>query len=403
MTTRNAVDTLTGYFYQFDLSILCVLRLPDVDDSIQVECIEDVDIYSATESTAIQCKYYAKTEYNHSVIKDAIMSMLTHFKESKSAGRPAIKYVLYGHYSTGHDKLLSTIDVDFLKKHFLTYTLQKVERFHHLELGLSDFDLIEFLSHLRLDIRAPALDIQFSEVIDSLMTEFRCSRFTAEFFYYNNALRVIRELSMSQTPAGRTVSKRVLLRMVDTSSVLFNEWFVQKKGKRQHLSALRTEYFTALNVSPYERFFLVETTPSSYVRGEFKDLVFQISSKWSKTSKREPHPFCPYLFVCGIADDEMLALKRELSNEGFRFIDGYDYLGAEFSVASISQPASHSTGVRLKLLNTLADLSATLRGLSKPRLVYQFYYSKSYFEIQSQSIRHVKIQVEHFNDIKGII
>jgi hypothetical protein len=75
---RSATDTIKGYFYQFDYSILNLLQLENDTDLVQIECIEDIDIHTATDITAVQCKYYAKTEYNHSVIKEPIMFMLSH-------------------------------------------------------------------------------------------------------------------------------------------------------------------------------------------------------------------------------------------------------------------------------------------------------------------------------------
>lgn len=80
MADRNAVSTILGYFYQFDRSILTLLSLTSYDDCVAIECIEDVDVYTATEVTAVQCKYYEKSEYNHSIIKPAIMFMLAHFR-----------------------------------------------------------------------------------------------------------------------------------------------------------------------------------------------------------------------------------------------------------------------------------------------------------------------------------
>ncbi len=54
----EALDTLTGYFYQFDQSILEILNLSSLEDSVAIECIEDIDVKTATELSAIQCKYY---------------------------------------------------------------------------------------------------------------------------------------------------------------------------------------------------------------------------------------------------------------------------------------------------------------------------------------------------------
>lgn len=407
MTDRSAVDTIRGYFYQFDLSILSVLQLTSPDDSVEIECIEDIDIRTATEVTATQCKYYAKTEYNHSVIKDAVKHMVSHFKESLAGTKPKIFYSIKGHYASGQEKLDSGIDVEFLKKHFLTYAegkaTAKVTRYHHSELGLSDADLGEFLKRFTIDVRAKEFDEQYREVLRAIRSVFGCTPFSAEYFYYNNALAVIRELSIKPTPADRTITKKEFLARINTSTVLFNEWFVEKKGKKAHLAALRKEYFTELNISPYERFFLVEVDAGSYVRSDLKDLFFELSRKWAKLSAREPSPFCPYIYVHGIPGDELLALKRELSAEGFKLIDGHDFQGADFSYQSITQKATHGNGIKIKVLNTLSNVEQTVDAVTKTRRIYQFYLGSSYFDYDKPAVRHVKIQVERLSDVKSII
>lgn len=407
MTNRSAVDAIRGYFYQFDLSILSVLQLKSPDDSVEIECTEDIDIRAATYVTATQCKYYAKTEYNHSVIKDAVKHMASHFKESLTGTKPKVLYSIKGHYASGQEKLDGGIDIDFLKKNFLTYSegkgAAKVTRYHHSELGLSDADLEEFLKRLTIDVRAKEFDEQYREVIEALRSVFKGTLFSAEYFYYNNALAVIRELSIKAGPADRTITKSKFLARINTSTVLFNEWFVEKRGKKAHLAALRKEYFTELNVSPHERFFLVEADTGSYVRSDLKDLLLELSKKWAKLSAREPSPFCPYIYVHGVPHDELLALKSELSSEGFKFIDGHDFQGAEFSCNSITQKATHGNGIKLKVLNTLPNVEQTVDAITKTRRMYQFYLSSSYFDYDEPAVRHIKIQVEKLSDVKSII
>jgi hypothetical protein len=396
-----------GYFYQFDLSILSVLLLTYPDDSIEIECTEDVDIRTATDVTATQCKYYAKTEYNHSVIKDAVKHMVSHFKEILMGNKPRVFYSIKGHYASGQEKLDGVMDVDFLKKHFLTYSERKgtakVTRYHHSELGLSDADLGEFLKRLTIDIRAKEFDEQYRQVLKALQTIFVGTPFSAEYFYYNNALAVIREISIKAAPADRTITKKEFLAKINTSTVLFNEWFVEKKGKKAHLAALRKEYFTELNVSPFERFFLVESDASSYTRSDLKELFFELSNKWAKLSVREPSPFCPYIYVHGVPDDELLALKRDLRTEGFKLIDGHDFQGADFSCQSITQIATHGNGIKIKVLNTLHNVEQTADAISKTRRIYQFYLGSSYFDYDKPEVGHVKIQIERLSDVKSII
>lgn len=407
MTDRSATDTLRGYFYQFDLTILSVLQLTSPDDSIEIECIEDIDIRTATEVTATQCKYYAKTEYNHSAIKDAVKYMVSHFKESLAGTKPKVSYSIKGHYASGQEKLDAGVDVDFLKKHFLTYSegkgAAKITRYHHTELGLSDIDLEEFLQRITIDIRAKEFDEQYREVLGTLRTMLGSTPFSAEYFYYNNALAVIRQLAIKAAPADRTITRKEFLARINTSTILFNEWFVERKGKKAHLAALRKEYFTEFNVSPHERFFLIETDAGSYVRSDLKDLFFELSRKWAKLSAREPSSFCPYIYVHGVPTDELLALKRELSMEGFKLIDGHDFQGADFSYHSITQKATHGNGIKIKVLNTLPHVEQTVDAVTRTRRIYQFHLGSSYFDYDKPAVRHVKIQIEQLSDIKSII
>ena len=247
MADRTAIDTIKGYFYQFDQSVWQLLNLTNDNDTITVEGIEDIDISTATEETAIQCKYYAKSEYNHSVISEPIRLMLNHFAEYKKGNAPKINYHLKGHYKSGHHKLTLPIDLNFLKTHFLTYsrTIKNVKKTfeHHNDLGLNDKELVEFLNVLVIDINAVDFDIQYKNLIDNLRKQFSCTEFTAEHFYYNNALRLIKEISIKKQYKLRTISKVDFLNSIDTSQILFNEWFIKRKGEKAHFIRNSFLYF----------------------------------------------------------------------------------------------------------------------------------------------------------------
>ena len=65
---RDTVITLEGYYYQFDFFILQLLEAAADDIVVTLDGMEDVDIKTATDTTAVQCKYYAGTDYTHSKI-----------------------------------------------------------------------------------------------------------------------------------------------------------------------------------------------------------------------------------------------------------------------------------------------------------------------------------------------
>lgn len=403
MRTRSAVSTIAGYFYQFDHSILSLLNLKDELDTVSLECIEDIDVKTTDETTAIQCKYYAQTEYNHSVIKPTIELMLSHFVTVKATSETPTYYKIWGHFSGGQHKLVFPISLDYFRKNFLTSKKDGATRNYDSDLGINDESLIQFLELLTIDINAKDIDSQQVEVIDIIQKHFDCSPFQAGHFYYNNALRVIRELSIRKDPAGRTISRKDFLKSIDTSVVLFHEWFIAKKGEKAHYDALRKAYFSSLNVSPFERFFMVEVVQNSYDRQELKNVLFAISKKYSRTKKHEPNPFCPYVYIHGIQEVELIALKNELISEGFTIVDGYDYKGSGFSPMSIHKQANHANGIRLKILNSLSDLEEALSLNTKTRKLYQFYHADPYCSYTADSVEHIKIQLPKFSDITRII
>ena len=73
------------------------------------------------------------------------------------------------------------------------------------------------------------------------------------------------------------ITKKTFLEKVNNSNILFNEWFIKIKGKKSHFKNLKQEYFTFLNIEPFERFFLIEIDQSTYFRNELKELIFIIS------------------------------------------------------------------------------------------------------------------------------
>lgn len=408
MNDRSAVDTIIGYHYQFDHSIYSILSLPNIDDSIDIEVIEDIDVNESTGKTAVQCKYYAKTEYNHSVIKDAIMFMLSHFKEVKDGVKSEIKYKLYGHYKSGQDKLVKVMDIEYLKKNFLTRDSHKNKTTyrHHEELGLDDNDLQRFIGLLEIDVYAKDFESQQLEIIQTLMLHFKCNERIAECLHYNGALALIRKISIKQNADDRRISKKDFLTQINTTDLIFNDLFLVKKGKAKFYNLLKSEYFTSPHVLCNDRFFLIDSTLSGY-NSELKSLVITIHNKYTKV-KRELTPFCPYIFIYGLSDNDLLQLKNDLYNDGYSIYDGHDYFGATYNPKSISnKKLTRDDRKEIKILNKIDYVNQTLIAISgKTKEIYQFYIESPYFELDksiAKSIKHIKIQVEERIDILKII
>ena len=56
--SRDAVDTIKGYYYQFDYFIFQLIGLANETDTVTIEGMEDVDIFNDKQVVTVQCKYY---------------------------------------------------------------------------------------------------------------------------------------------------------------------------------------------------------------------------------------------------------------------------------------------------------------------------------------------------------
>ncbi|KAB3531057.1 hypothetical protein F8154_13360 [Alkaliphilus pronyensis] len=403
MRDRTAINTIKGYFYQFDYSILTILELRENTETVTIEGIEDIDISELESDTAAQCKYYASTEYNHSEIASAIRFMLSDFKQRIDFGNELIHYKLYGYYQKGQEKLPTIVTIEFLKEHFLTYTHKKVKILYHEDLHITDDQLQEFLSHLQIDINAKEFEQQTQEIYLRLQEQYGCTPFEAEHYYYNNALKVIKGLATSKSIEDRRICRWDFINSIDKKELLFNQWFYFFKGEREVFKKLRREHFTNLNVLPIERFFLIEVDRTDYSRAELKEVILIISSKWSKLSQRTPNPFCPYIYINNLESDELIALKTDLYQEGVGFIDGVPFNGADFNPKSIAICANYHNQIKIKLIDKLDYINLILKEITKTKEIYQFYLDRPYYELNDPRIKHIMIQNLKLKNVKEII
>jgi len=376
--SRDAVDTIKGYYYQFDYFILQLINLVNEIDNVTIEGIEDVDIFDEKEMIAVQCKYYAKTAYNHSVIAKPIRLMLKDYV-NRTPEKRKIRYKLYGKYQSGQDKYPGSLSVEFAKKSLFTYTEKETPHILHEELNLTDEDIEEFLSKVDVDINAEDYYEQQEKVISNLGKIFQCERFEAEYYYYNNALRLVKEKAVQQKICDRIVSKREFLDKIDNKKMLFDKWYLQFKGIKNYCADIRKQYFSPKNVSPYERFFLIECDKVVDDK-KLISLIAKISKNWSKLSRREAKPFCPYIYFKGITEDRLVELKKKLQREDIRLWDGYDFLGAEFAVASIIRRANYENEIKVKIINHIENLNEILEKVTGIREIYQFYLDEPFYE-----------------------
>jgi len=397
MKNREATDTIKGYFYQFDLFILQLLNLQNDNDSVCIEGIEDIDINTVDDTTAIQCKYYAKTEYNHSVIAKPIRLMLKHYSENP---KKKLNYKIYGFYSSGQSKLPQIINIDFAKEKFLTYIENRIKHQEHIELKLTDDQIEGFLKHLFIVINALEYCKQEEAIFGEIKKIFKCNDFEAKHFYYSNALHLVKELSTKHITEERTITKTDFISKINTKEPLFNIWFLKKNGIKSYCNSIKSEYFSKINISPYDRFFLIECD-ETITEIELKTLILKISNNWSKNSKREPTIFCPYVYLHNVNKSKLLSVKNALQSDNIAFIDGFEFEYANFNAMSFCKKPNYSNLLNIKIINKKEHIDDILNKLTNTREIYQFYFSKSFYS--NDEHKHIKIPIEETKNIFDII
>lgn len=397
MATRDAVSTIRGYFYQFDYSILQVLRLENDTDTICVEGIEDLDINDENNIILHQCKCYEGTEYNHSEIKDALEWMLKHFSDNKDS---EYKYYLYGVYKSGQDKLPQVIDVDFAKKNFFTKKHRDAPTdYLYQKLSLSDDDIALFLQKLEININAVGLEAQEKAARDELCKGIGCKPQEIEP-YYCNALSIIRRLATQNNCSDRTISRSQFIQEVKEVDNQFDMWLLHKNGVDKFAKAIKKKYFSDYNISPYSRFFIIEVDNKISI-AEIKTAILHIARKYSKLRKHDTPKFSPFFCFCGINDANLIELKKQLSRDNVVFTDGYNFRGAEFDAHSIVKKPTNEHPIMLRIIDDVGFLESVYELCESPIEIYQFYRTTSLYENSDHT--HIKIPFEKINDIVQMI
>lgn len=297
-------------------------------------------------------------------------------------GHRNISFFLYGHYKSGQNKLKAPITLDILKSKFLTYKSDNIKYELHVEKGLSDDDLSLFLNQLHIDINALSIEDQLCEVYKLIKKEFKLKTDVESYLFYAIGLNIVRELSTSKDIGHRKISRKNFInRIKETRKDCLDIWFKKRVSEDVYCASIRRKYFALYNKSPKERFFIIDAT------GEkapiIKKIIQTIITKWSNISKRQTNPYCPYVYIHGVLPEDKLELLKSIYNDGVVFIDGYNYLNAEFDVNSIIKSANHKNGIVLKVIeeaDQILKIIETIQG--KQKEIYQFYKEKEIITCQ---------------------
>ncbi|MCK4871928.1 MAG: hypothetical protein KAS72_04295 [Phycisphaerales bacterium] len=217
--TRSAHHTIAGYHYQFDKSILEILRARPTA-RIALENIEDVDV----EGECIQCKYHAAQRYQPSAIRKPLLAFLKHYRDDGGQHR----YTLYAHFrDPGNFKPIGFPE------------LKAILGKERTALKLSDRKLRLFLKdHFRYE-DADDIDTQQQAVLAELGSVMSAPRADCEQYYYGNALHEVFRLARQADVKSRTTTRRGFVAAIDKKRVIFRRWLAEMRGQKNYVKHVR--------------------------------------------------------------------------------------------------------------------------------------------------------------------
>lgn len=401
MSNRSANATIKGYFYQFDHTIERLLEAVAPQSSVVVEGIEDIDLDDGDDSALVQCKYYEGTEYNHSVIKDAIIQMLRHFHSKGCPVAQEFRYRIYGHYKGGQGKVPATFDLDFLKNNFLTYEHKKAVHQVHVELGVTDAQLESFRNLLDIDVHAPSYDEQQKRVAKLLVSQIPgCKAEDAEVFYYPNAINAIQALAVQADANDRKITKAKFLVAVNRKEIVFSLWLRQKFGDEYYAKLIKRRHFkfASTKIPKASRIFVIEMD-SEFDLAKAAMMLARIGTCFSHVEHaRTPAQdrFCPYVLLRGLSPTDMVSLKGCLLGQGINISDGHAFNGATFSPALLAAPPTKDHQIRLKFIPSVDNIAAVVSAIDGTVVeLFDFFKSSPVDAVHAPlGVPHHKIKVD---------
>ena len=234
--SRSADYTIQGFLYQFNKTLLEILKAED-DATINIEgLVEDIEIVSSTKITGIQCKYHeAAKKFTPSAICKPLLQMLKHFSDHPDHD---IEYVIFAHFPGTTEKCpavgkqecedaLASKDKNFEK------LIKEIPP--HLELD-------KFLRRFKMEF-GPNYDDIVKEAITALQNNGIPTE-EIETLAYPNAIHIIACISILHDPAKRQITRKQFLeRLNSIRTTAISRWTLALRTRKKLLET-RLSFYT---------------------------------------------------------------------------------------------------------------------------------------------------------------
>lgn len=314
--SRSADYTIQGFLYQFNKTLLEILRAQN-DDTITLEgIVEDVEVTSSDSLTAIQCKYHEAKTYSPSKVYEPLLRMLKHFSDYPTAN---VRYVLFVHFS-GAGSSHPIIDESFLETALKSKSigLEKL-----IETVPKTVDLKRFINRFEIEL-GPSYDEIAREVGEALKANGLKAE-DIETLAYPNAIHLIAMLSIKHNASERRITKKDFVSELKAiRKTAISKWTLALKTREKLLQSRRKQLKIHFDKNARLRCFILD--PES-IEDYDDEIVLFISDYIDKYHCKPAHTETPILCIRA-GEDQVRHLQRRLYAKDIVAEDGY--IGGEF-------------------------------------------------------------------------
>jgi hypothetical protein len=308
---RAADYAIQGFLYQFNKTLLEVLKSGDGAEISIEGVIEDIEVKAPEGVKAIQCKYHeTKDEFVLSTIYKPLLQMMQHYHANQQA---SITYTLFAHFPNPPvGKNLTAAELE----EAINSGNKGVKKYCDALKG--KVDIAKFLARFVLDFGA-SFDVLVSEVHTALKAN-GVPEEDIECLAYPNAIQIVANLSIKHDATQRRIVKTQLLadlKKIKTTAI--SRWTLALKTRKQLLDARKKQLKPHLGINARLRYFVVNAASLDDFDAEIVGFICDFLNKYHfKTA----HISTPLL--CLDAPEAVFRdIQIRLHRKGVKVTDGF--------------------------------------------------------------------------------
>lgn len=314
MTNRSADSSISGYSYQFLITIDHIISGRS-DDKFIIEGIEDLDVITTDEKCLNQYKHHPDKDLTNSLIAKPIILMLNHFLENSNE---QIQYKLFIHGNKNNRNTLTEHDLENI------LTLSTGENFKKDEYS-SDYKdekkLKEFLSKFSLVVTVGFEELE-SKVIKKISEKLVLKEEEVRLSMYPLAYKYINDLARKKNEEDRVITGNEFLVYLKGAKKTVNlSTLARIKGESDLVKYIKNELeglYIKKNTSDHVFFLNNENDEKT------TDLIISLS-QWFVYQKRNADNRVPIFIVKNIGEMKKYLLKKiKERNIDLFYNDGYE-------------------------------------------------------------------------------